>query len=211
MATARPILSVIGPHSNCGKTTFIVQVLARIPELGTLKISPVLDGPEASTPGDGDVAEDFFLERPDRLHRPGKDTALYVQAGARHVERLRHRAGGLPVGITAAIARFPPDLPLIVESSRAVRLLTPVAVVLVVRPPPREIKPSTLDILPLVTDLVINASDREGLATTAARHLQQNFPTLQPAHTWTADLVTEPLPEHLLDRLQRLLARRTGR
>ncbi len=205
MPHSRSILSVIGPHSGCGKTTFVAHLLRHIAGLGTLKISPAHDQPETSTREDALIGKNFYLEDTARLHRAGKDTAMYFEAGAVHVERMRHRAGGLAAGLDAAMKRFPPGVPVVVESSSAVKLLTRVAVVLVLRPPPREIKPSTRDLLPSVTDLLINASDYEDTATAEARRLEREFPSLRPKHTWFADLLCEPLPEALLTRLRCLL------
>lgn len=205
MTSSRPILSVIGPHSGCGKTSFVTHLLRSISGLGCLKISPAADWPEMSPDGENAIGGDFFLEEPARLNRPGKDTAVYLASGAAQVERLRHWRNGLRPGLAAAWQRFPAAMPVVVESSSAVKLLSPVAVVLVVRPPIREMKPTTRAALSLVTDLLMNASDRDGLAAVEAQRLCQEFPTLRPAHTWSADLISEPPPRKMLTRLHTLL------
>ena len=156
----RRILSVIAPHSNSGKTLFIVHLLEQVDGLGCLKVSPVHSQHEEFEDGDLRSQDDFYFEKPSRLCQPGKDTALYLEAGARQVERLRHGGSGLRAGLEAAFKRFSTDLPIVVESSSAVDLLDPVAVILVVRPPIREMKPATQRVLHRVTDLLINASRR---------------------------------------------------
>ena len=104
----------------------------------------------------------------------------------------------------ARLDRFPPGMPVVVESSSAVRFLRSVAVVLIVRPPLREMKPSTHAILDRVTDLLINASDRDESAAKAAECLRREYPSLRPQCTWSADLTCEP-PRVLLSRLRTLL------
>ena len=200
------ILSVVGPHSGCGKTSFLIHLLRHVAGLGCLKISPGDDWPEETVDGPDVVADDFYLEPSARLLRPGKDTALYLEAGAVQVERLRHRASGLATGLGLALERYPAGMPVVVESSSAVALLEPVAVVLVVRPAIREMKPATEAILSRVTDLLINAPDGEGQAAAEAERLPQEFPALHPQYTWTADLISEPPPEAMLARLRGLLA-----
>ncbi|HUU85874.1 MAG TPA: hypothetical protein VM243_20440 [Phycisphaerae bacterium] len=207
MDHARTILSVVGPHSGCGKTSFVIHLVRHIPGLGCLKISPGGDRLQ-QRPGRGKaIRPDYDLEDSQRLERSGTDTALYLTAGAAVVHRLRHRRDGLATGLHAALALYPESTPIVVESSRAVRLLHPAAVVLVVRPPIREMKPTTEAILPQVTDLLINSSD-PSFALTASQCLQRDFPSLKPRFTWSADLIREPPPQRLLARLRTLLTPR---
>ena len=105
VGAGRVIVSVVGPHSGCGKTTFVAHLLQHIEGLGTLKISPASEWPDADSVGGRMIGEDFYLEDPVHLDRPGKDTALYAQAGAAQVERLRHRGAMLAVGLGAALRR----------------------------------------------------------------------------------------------------------
>ena len=205
MGASRTILSVIGPCSGCGKTLFVTHLLRHIERLSCLKISPAYDWPQGSGGGQM-VGEDFYLEDLAHLNRPGKDTAVYLGAGAAGVQRLRHRRNGLAVGLPTALECFPPDIPIVVESSSAVRLAEPVAVVLVVRPPHQEMKASTRDVLHLVTDLLINAPDVEGSAAAHAKRLGAQYPVLQPQYTFSADLFSEPPPDKMLTRLRALLA-----
>ena len=131
--------------------------------------------------------------------------ALYLGTGAAVVNRLRHRADGLAAGLDEALHRYPPNIPIVVESSSAVRLLQPVAVVLVVRPPIHVMKPATQAVLPQVTDVLINATDRQGLATSEADRLRHDFPSLVPQFTWSTDLICQPPPDEMLIRLRGLL------
>ena len=204
VATKRRVLSVVGPHSGCGKTSFVTHLIRNIPGLGCLKISPATDWPDASL-GPPTASEGFYLEDRAHLNRPGKDTAFYLSAGAVRVERLRHRADSLAPGLRSALQRFDPATAVVVESSSAVSLLKPAAVVLVVRPPPREIKLATQNILSKVTDLLINASNDGGFAEQEAANLCRQYPALHPQHTWTANLISEPPPIEMLDRLSILL------
>ena len=95
-------------------------------------------------------------------------------------------------------------MPVVVESSSAVGLLKPAAVVLVVRPPRREMKPATQAVLPMVTELLVNASDRQGRSAAEAARLRHEFPALGPQFTWSADLIAEPPPHAMLARLRAL-------
>jgi len=205
MTSKQRILSVVAPHSGSGKTTFVLHLLQHTSGVGTLKISPAIDWPDADSPAGTFVGQDFYLEDPAQLNRKGKDTARYFQTGAVRVERLRHRRGGLAAGLEAALKRYPPGAPVVVESSSAASLLEPVGVVLVVRAPLREMKPATEAILPRVTDLLVNASDQQGLATAARRALLHDYSALDPQYTWTADLAGEPPPAAMLERLRMLL------
>ncbi|MGD2108704.1 MAG: hypothetical protein PVI86_04865 [Phycisphaerae bacterium] len=199
------ILSVIAPHSGSGKTLFVMHLLRSLKRLNCLKISPAhgshADFPQYHVQG----TQDYFFEAPNRLRRPGKDTALYLDAGARHVERLRHRGPGLAPGLADAFTRFSPDTPVVVESSSAVELMSPVAVVLVARPPVREMKPATERILHRVTDLLINTPCHTNGTNSEAYRLRETFPSLESAQVWSADLGSEPPPAELLERIARRL------
>jgi hypothetical protein len=203
--STRIVLSVIGPHSGCGKTALVVQLLRRGIGLGCLKISPMHEQ-RATPPSDHEVLEHGYqFDDAAGLSRAGKDSALYLAAGAVQVERLSHQRDGLALGLEAGLQRFPPGTPVVVESSKAVRLLDPVAVIMVVRPPMRAMKPSTVEVLPLVTDLLVNVSTDGERDVVEARRLRDEFSALRPQHIWAADLVSEPLPEGLVIRLRRLL------
>ncbi len=204
----RPILSVVGPHSGCGKSTFVVAVLRRIPRLGCLKVSPAYAWPLGSAGDSGAIGPGFFLEPEDTLSQPGTDTANYLEAGAARVQRLRHRGDALAAGLKTALDGYPAGMPVIVESSSAAPLFNPLAVLLIVRLPVREMKPATRAILPLVTDLVINAPDRQGSAPAATAELRASYPTLNPHLIWRCDLVDEPLPDMLVRRLETLVGKR---
>lgn len=205
----RPILSVIGPHSKSGKTLFVTHLLRSITGLGCLKISPAHDDhndfDDGSVPGN----VDYFFEDRARLRYPGKDTAIYLDAGARQVERLRHRGNALAAGLVAALKRFEAGIPVVVESSSAVEFLDPFAVVLVVRPPIREMKPATQRVLARVTDLLVNASRQDNVTSSAGQQLSKEYNALRPAHTWHANLASESPPRKMLARLTTLLVKQT--
>lgn len=184
---------------------FVTHLARSIPGLGCLKVRPAHNRLGEDQVGERTVDEDFYLEDLTCLDSAGGDTALYLQAGAMQVEILRHRETGLPAGLEAAFHQFPFAMPIVVESSSAVRLLRPVAVVLIIHPPVREMKPSTDAILSRVTDLLINASDRDQPATKAAERLWRQYPLLRPRYTWSADLISEPPPGEMLARLRTLL------
>jgi len=204
LGVGRNVLSVVAPHSGSGKTAFVTHLIPHIPGLGCLKVSPAHDWPERSTFDEQAGGAGYFTEDTDRSHRAGTDTASFLAAGAACVERLRHRSGGLRLGLAAALKKFPPGMPVAVESSSAVRLVSPVCVVMVVRPPIREMKPTSHDVLPVVTDLLLNASDRMDSDAEAER-LVKEFPGLRPTHTWSCDLSLEPPPIDMLRRLRGLL------
>ena len=201
----RTILSVVGPHSGCGKTSFVVHLLRHVPGWGCLKVRPAHEPSGEDAIGHTAAGGDFYFENQQDLCRAGDDTGLYLAAGAVQVEILRHRAEGLGVGLSMALDRFPSHTPIVVESSRAAKVLNPAAVILIVRPPMREMKPSTEAILAQVTDLLINAPDREGCTIAAAERLQQQFPRLRPRFSWIVDLISEPPPNSMLERLRVLL------
>ncbi len=201
----RVLLSVIGPHSGCGKTLFVTHLLRHGPGLGCLKVRPAHEHP-GSDVDELPSEREFYLEDARATDDSRSDTASYVAAGAVRVEILRHRGSGLAAGLDLALQRFPPGMPVVVESSSAVRFLSPTAIVLIVRPPPREMKPSTEAILSRVTDLLINVGDRAGLAREWGERLPQEYPALRPRYTWTADLASEPPPPEMLTRLRGLLA-----
>ncbi len=204
-ATSRTILSVIGPHSGSGKTVFVTRLLRCLGGgLGCLKVRPLHRRHDARTPADQAGAGRYFMEDSADLDRVGMDTEQYLQAGAKQVEILRHEGAGLDPGLQHALDLFPIDTPIIVESSSAVRLLRPVAVILIVRPPPKEMKPSTETVLPLVSDLLINAPT--SLAATEADRLVREYPTLRPRFTWLADLATAPPPPAMVARLRAAIA-----
>ncbi|MBU0719009.1 MAG: hypothetical protein KJ749_12225 [Planctomycetes bacterium] len=182
----------------------MVHLIRQGHPLGCLKVRPThrpLAKDERTPTTDGA----YWMEDATYLQQPGADCGRYFQAGAAQVEVLRHHGNGLAAGLPVALERFPAGLPIVVESSGAVPHLRPVAVILIVRPPPREMKPSTLAILPQVTDLLINTSDDAPSSDRAAAALGVDFPALRPQFTWSANLALEPPPQPLLDRLITLL------
>ena len=205
ISTDRAILSVVGPHSGSGKTAFVTTLLRRFGGLACLKISPAPDWRADTVVGAEVEGRNFYLEDLAGLVYAGSDTALYLDAGAVEVRRLRHRADGLRAGLTATLERYPAGVPVVVESSSAVKFLSPCAVLLVTRPPIREMKPSTAAILPRVTDLLLNTPEPERPAAETAAALLVEFPALQPQHTWCADLGSEDLPADLMDRISDVL------
>ncbi len=96
-------------------------------------------------------------------------------------------------------------MPVVIESSSVVLLLEPVAVVLVVRIPMREMKPATERILDRITDLMVNAPADATSPDVCMDQLRAAFPSLQPRHTWTANLIDEGPPAALMLRLQDLV------
>ena len=201
----RAVLSVISPHSGCGKSLLVAHLLRQLGGLGCLKISPIHELPGGVPDSEEDWGGDYYLEEPNRLRCPGKDTAVYLAAGAVRVERVRHRKQGLAAGLEAALKRFPVGMPIVVESSSAIPMLAPAAVVLVVRPPLREMKPSTRRILPSVTDLLMNVSGRTTQQTCDAEWLLERYAQLRPQKVWSVDLNREPPPADMLRRLRELL------
>ena len=205
LTRARTLLSVIGPHSGCGKSTFVLHLVRHILGLGCLKVSPQQDE-HAPFPADENAEDaDFYLEADERLQRADRDTGRYLAAGAARVERLRHRRAGLAPGLLAALQRYPQDMPVIVESSSALKLLTPRAVILVVRPPLLEMKPATGEVLDRVTDLLLNLSDDSLDAAVEAEKLRRRFSALNPRFTWSANLHASTPPQQLLARVRTLL------
>lgn len=204
-SSRRSILSVISPHSGCGKSLFVVYLLRHISSLGCLKISPT-DKCAGCVPEFKEGAgPDFHIEDRTLLGTAGKDTAAYLAAGAMHVERLMHRANGLAAGLGVALDRFQPQMPIVVESSSAVRLLSPAAVVLIVRRPLREMKPATYDVLSMVTDLLMNVSGRAVRLDAGVNRLQDAYEQLRPRFIWSADLSREPPPSEMLHRMRKAL------
>lgn len=210
LGTGRRILSVVGPHSGCGKTTLVLYLLRHIGGFGCLKISPAREPPRAAPDGAFDTETGFYFECDEDRAAPCKDTAAYRAAGALHVERLRYWRSQIAAGLGVALDRFPRSMPIVVESSSAVKLMTPGAVVLVVRPPLREMKPSTRAILPRVTDLVINAPHPDDTAGREDELLRRAYPALQPLFTWTVDLRRPQGHETMLDRMRPLLSAADG-
>jgi hypothetical protein len=206
IGSGRAILSVVAPHSCSGKTAFVAHLARHIRGLGCVKITPAHDPPQAAELEEIPDVDGFYLADAGEIGEPGRNTAQYVSAGAGHVEWLRHRGSGLRAGLEAALERFPAKMPVAVESSAAVKLMALVAVVLVVRPPIREMKPGTQNILHLVTDVLANAPNRAA-GTGEIERLTTMFPSLRPAHTWSADLIREPPPTEMLQRLRKLLQR----
>jgi hypothetical protein len=101
-------------------------------------------------------------------------------------------------------------MPVVVESSSAVPLLEPVAVILIVRPPIKEMKPATGRILHVVTDLLVNTSEGAPEPQKEIERLRAEFTALDPEYTWSADLARTPPPWEMLDRMRGLLSASHG-
>jgi hypothetical protein len=183
----------------------VTHLARHISGLGCLKVRPAHHQSGADPAGSGALQGDFYLEDLATLDDPDGDTASYLAAGAAQVEILRHQGTGLVAGLGVALDRFPPGMPVVIESSSAVRFLRPAAVVLIIRPPLREMKPTTDAILSRVTDLLVNWSLTGELGTRAVEKLRSEYPALRPWFTWSADLTAEAPPVEMLARLRNLL------
>ena len=100
------IIAVVGTGSGCGKTTVASRILAAIPGLGAVKISP-RPGPSRVEWGAG---------------APGKDTALYVESGAAPVARIIGPRGEVGVSWDLIKDRFRECRGVVIEGTSALDL-----------------------------------------------------------------------------------------
>ena len=123
------IITVSGAHSNVGKTTFIEWLLKKLKGWSCLKVTVLHKGNcpvgRICTACE-ELSSKFFIVHDRRvLEEKGKDTQRFKEAGAKEVLWLRAKPYGLKQGIKKTISRFKDAVGLIIESTSALKYLSP--------------------------------------------------------------------------------------
>ncbi len=137
------IISVAGAHSNVGKTTLCSILLNELKGFGAIKFT--------KTPIYTSLIDDRAL-----LSRNGKDTAVFLKAGAEKVLWIRSPYEGLEDVLKTAVSRMTGLNGIIVEGNSPVDFLNPHLIVLIVRPG-EEFKPSAVRVAEKADAVIINS------------------------------------------------------
>ena len=137
------IISVAGAHSNVGKTTLCSILISELKGFGAIKFT--------KTPIYTSLVED-----PEILGQKGKDTAVFLKAGAEKVLWIRSPYEGLEDVLETAVSRMTGLKGIIVEGNSPVDFLNPHLIVLIVRPG-EEFKPSAVRVAEKADVVIINS------------------------------------------------------
>lgn len=154
------IISITGTASGVGKTTIAQFLLRHFLDLSALKITTKHEG-NCSRHSNCDVCETMtqpykIVVDPVQINRPGKDTALFKNAGARKVVWLQTHSEYLKIGIEEALTYFNKDSSILIEGNSFLHVYNADLSVLVTTPREAKIKRSTKAIIPKIDIAVIN-------------------------------------------------------
>ncbi len=121
MRGRRKIIVVYGAGSGSGKTSLASGLLRRLPGWAAVKVTP------------GGFYESIVLETP-ATARPGKDTSLFMAAGADPVLHVRAPRGEMGEVLERALELVPEGRPVLLEGREAAARLEPDLAIMVWRP-----------------------------------------------------------------------------
>lgn len=154
------IISITGTASGVGKTTVGQFLLRHFDKLSALKITTKHEG-KCFRYSDCDVCDTMTFPYkiavdPLQINQPGKDTALFKNAGARKVVWLQAQSDYLEVGIEEALKHFDKNNPVLVEGNSFLHTHNADLSILVTTPGEPKIKRSTKQIVSKIDIAVIN-------------------------------------------------------
>ncbi|MGQ3684023.1 MAG: hypothetical protein ACUBOA_03265 [Candidatus Loosdrechtia sp.] len=175
------ILSITGTASGVGKTTVGQFLLRHFNKLSALKITTKHEGNcSRSGRSDCDVCDNMtfpykITDDPVQINQPGKDTALFKNAGARKVVWLQTQSMYLEAGIEEALRHFDKNSQVLVEGNSFLHTHNADLNILVTTLGEPKIKRSTKQIISKIDIAVINIypdDKRDDIVKTEARLYQ---------------------------------------
>jgi molybdopterin-guanine dinucleotide biosynthesis protein len=142
------VISVTGAHSGVGKTTICSILLEHLKGFGAIKFT--------KTPLYASIVDDI-----DVLSNEGKDTALYLEAGAKRVVWVRSPYHELAELMSVAFERVGEVQGIIVEGNSPVDFLKP-HLIIFIKDRGGEIKPSAINVSKKADIVIINAVKGHG-------------------------------------------------
>ncbi len=154
------IISITGTASGVGKTTVAQFLLKHLWDLSALKITTKHEG-NCSRHSDCDVCDTMTFPYkitidPLQINQPGKDTALFKNAGARKVVWLQTHSECLEMGIEEALTYFDKNSLVLIEGNSFLHTHNASLSILVTTPRETKIKRSTKQIISKIDVAVVN-------------------------------------------------------
>jgi hypothetical protein len=140
------IISVTGAHSKVGKTTLCSILLSELKEFGAIKFT--------KTP-----LYASLIENTDTLSKKGKDTSLFIEAGARKVIWIKSPYHELESILGIAVSRMTGLKGIVVEGNSPVDFLNP-HLIIFIEDLKGEIKPSAAKVSKKADIVIINSGER---------------------------------------------------
>ena len=177
MSTVKPfIISVTGAHSRVGKTTLCSILLKELKGFGAIKFTKkpqTIDYRPQNTKHPlphppplrgrvgvgGRTPNSLLVDDVNILNQKGKDTALFLEAGARRVFWIQSPYNGLEYLLKVAISRMRDLQGVIIEGNSPVDFITPSLIIFIIREK-GEIKPSAIKISEKADIVIINSEKR---------------------------------------------------
>ncbi|HHT9120024.1 MAG TPA: hypothetical protein ACFYD3_05725 [Candidatus Hypogeohydataceae bacterium YC41] len=155
------VISITSTSSGSGKTTMASFLIRTLKNLNALKITVQHMGAcpkEIDCDGCPTIGNISFKITTDPfvLSKPGKDTAKYLEAGARTVVWLQTQRKDLETGVRQALKLFPRRGRLIVEGNSFLSIRRVDFALMIATPGTLELKPSARKILDRINLFVIN-------------------------------------------------------
>jgi len=177
MSTVKPfIISVTGAHSRVGKTTLCSILLKELKGFGAIKFTkrpqrtkhPLPNPPPSRGRAGvgGGTPNSLLIDDLNILNHKGKDTSLFLEAGARRVLWIQspsrsaaRQDNGLEYLLKVAISRMRDLQGVIIEGNSPVDFITPSLIIFIIREK-GEIKPSAIKISEKADIVIINSEKR---------------------------------------------------
>jgi len=155
--TSKNILLVSGSGQNVGKTSFIRRVIAHNSshKLVAIKITPHFHEPTSGLIPIA-ITENYRIFQ-ETDFSSGKDSSLFLQAGAEKVFYIQTTDDYLKEAFRLASEQFDPDQPVIIESAALRKILEP-AFYLFIQNQYEDIKPSAMEMQKLADTIVYSDS-----------------------------------------------------
>ncbi|RJQ50483.1 MAG: hypothetical protein C4526_11860 [Nitrospiraceae bacterium] len=160
-ADAFKIISVTGAHSSVGKTTLCAVLLEYLKGFGGVKFT--------KTALYTSVTEDEKI-----LGETGKDTAVYLAAGAEKVVWIQSPGGAeLRDALNIALSKMAGLKGVVVEGNSPLKFLRPDLVIFIIRQDGR-IKPSAVETGKQADIIIINSGEKGEYPSSLTRILREN-------------------------------------
>jgi molybdopterin-guanine dinucleotide biosynthesis protein len=144
MSSQQPfIISVTGAHSKVGKTSLCSILLGELKEFGAVKFTKT-------------SLYTSLTDNINTLSTPGKDTAVFLDSGARRVVWIQSPYRELKSALEVAMSRMTGLSGVVVEGNSPVDFLNPHLIIFIIDPG-GEVKPSAVPVIKKADIIVINS------------------------------------------------------
>lgn len=144
-----PAALVVGATSrNCGKTSFICQIIDQVREYQpvAIKIKTVYPN-DSAWHGKGSTLNTPFVIREETADSGMDDSKRFLKAGAQKVFYVKSFIDNLELAMESLLELIPDNCPLIFESNSILDVLNPAAFIMIRQSDTKSFKPSAIRLI----------------------------------------------------------------